>query len=139
MVTLEAEDLQLVVVVEIDVELAAVAKETAAVEIVPDGLEEMDVTHLVAVILDYGLEVAVESEERHGIEVGEGVGDDRRSFRGGEGVLVEDILVTLFIFIEGDEESGSVDEECGTADGFAQHLHGLESVAEVGGDGDAAL
>lgn len=99
----------------------------------------MDVPHLFGMVFNDRLEIPVKGEERHGVEVGEGVGDDGGTFCGREGVLVEYFFVTLLVFVEGDEEHGGVDEECGTSDGFAEHLHGLEGVAEVGGDGDAAL
>ncbi len=139
MVSLEAEDLQLVVIMEIDVELASIAQETATVEVVPHRLQEMDVPHLFGMVFNDRLEIPVKGEERHGVEVGEGAGDDGGTFCGREGVFVEYLFVSLLVFVEGDEEHGGVDEECGTSDRFAEHLHGFEGVAEVGGDGDAAL
>lgn len=70
MVTLEAENLQLVVVVEIDVELPAVAKETAAVEVIPYGLHEMDAAYLFIMIFNDGIEVAVKAKSATALRSG---------------------------------------------------------------------
>lgn len=120
-------------------ELAAFSECSAAVQIAPYGTHERGEAHVAEMIIDDELQVLVHGKESHAVEVGQRIGHHHRSFRIGEGVCVERLIVALLIFLTGHEEHRCVDEHLGTVVRPLQEGGATESLAKIGGHGHAAL
>ena len=100
---------------EIGVEFAPVSGETSVVQIVPNGLHEGVEAHVAEMIGEHQLEVFIDREHRHGVEVGHhGVYYFLRLLVG-EGMVVENVELVLVESLDWNHEHG----------GVCHHLHPL--------------
>ena len=93
-ILLEGKDFQLFVV-EVAKELVAMTRETAFVQIMPDGTHQMDEVDILEMVSKYHLQVFVDTEEGYGIRIGQHVVFDAIHLPFGERVTVEVLGLTL--------------------------------------------
>ena len=102
-------------------------------EIHPHGTHERDEACVAVVVLDDESQVFVQGEESHGVEVGEDVAFNGIAIVARDGLVIEDVVFGLVVFLDGHKHHGRVHEHLCPMGRPLQDVCGLESIAQVGG------
>ena len=137
-VLVETEEIQLLVV-EIGIELAMNARETALMQIMPHRLHDRSEAHIPEIILHYHLEILVDREHSHYVESRLDAVEDGVGMMTGKGVLIEHAKVFFMEFLYRNQQDRRVDVDSHLLITTLQEIAFLESLTQVGCHGYAAL
>ncbi len=141
-VLLETEDVQLLLV-ETAIELITVTSETALVEMMPDGRHRLDELHTFKTVIEYLVQILVDSKETDGIESRQHIVEyDAFLFvLGRETVIEQRLNECLFELLDGYQNRWGIDKHLSLLDvGVGSHqVSTFEGLAEIGRHRDTAL
>ena len=137
-VLVETEEVQLLVV-EIGIELAVNARETALMQIVPHRLHDRSEAHIPEIIFHHHLEILVDREHSHYVESRLNTVEDGVGMMTGKGVLIEHAKVFFMEFLYRNQQDRRVDVDSHLLITTLQEIAFLESLTQVGCHGYAAL
>ena len=141
-VLLETEDVQLLFV-ETAIELITVTSETALVEMMPDGRHRLDELHTFKTVIEYLVQILVDSKETDGIESRQHIVEyDAFLFvLGRETVIEQRLNECLFELLDGYQNRWGIDKHLSLLDvGVGSHqVSTFEGLAEIGRHRDTAF
>ena len=117
---------------EVGVELAMDAGETALVQIVPNRLHDRGEAHVLEIILHHHLQVLVDREYRHHIQVGLYLVQNHITIMPCEGMLIEHGEVFFVKLLDGYQQNRGVDIHAHFGVATLQQIALAECLAQVG-------